>query len=145
MSNINVGDKFVMLSNGENIIVNKIIDNGVFECQLSNGNTFVATNTFFNECNKVVTENSVKKVHKKRLNSIPLRDVCIHVLKINNRGMTATEIYKYIKDNNMFVFSEKAKTPANTIHARLREYIKKNNDANITWEDKGKFIFHNSN
>lgn len=145
MSNINVGDKFVMLSNGENIIVNKIIDNGVFECKLSNGNTFVATNTFFNECNKVAAENSVKKVHKKRLNSIPLRDVCIHVLKINNRGMTATEIYKYIKDNNMFVFSEKAKTPANTIHARLREYIKKNNDANITWEDKGKFIFHNSN
>lgn len=145
MSNINVGDKFVMLANGENVIVNKIIDDGVFECKLENGDIFVATNMFFNECNKIITENIVKKVHKKRLNSIPLRDVCINVLKTTNQGMTATEIYKYIKDNNMFIFSEKAKTPANTIHARLREYIKKNNGSNITWEDKGKFLFHTSN
>ena len=152
---IEVNDKFIMTNNlnrTKNIVIKNKIDDDVFECQIEgdsfdNGRIFTATKNTISTWTKIedVIKNA-NNTYKRKRNLVPLIKVCIQVLKDNiSTELTATEIYKIIKENNLFVFSDKAKTPANTVHARIREYMKKQGDNSeivYSLNKKGKFAYH---
>ncbi len=135
---IEVNDKFVKCLNNipqSNCVIQitSKIDDDVYGCKFVNSNqSFVATTdtikTWVKQEDVVKNTTNVVKPKRKR-NAIPLIQICLQVLKrddVLSDGLTATEIYNIIKQENLFQFSENAKTPANTIHARIREYMKKN-------------------
>ena len=135
---IKVGNVFVQ-KNGSKPITIIGQEDGIFTCKLDNGDLFTATQDTVDSWVKIDISDIV--IPKRKRNKVSLKNVCIDVLKTTLEPMTATEIYKYICEHNLFKFSENAKTPANTIHARIREYMKKDNNNSIS-HSKGKFIYH---
>lgn len=137
---VKIGDMFVRQGGRKRI---KILgeEDGVFTCQLDDEQQFIATKDTVSSWVKVKTIDLIPSTRKR--NTISLKNVCIDVLKTTMQPMTATEIYKYICEHNLFQFSEKAKTPANTIHARIREYMKNDRHGLIKYHScgKGKFFF----
>lgn len=138
---VEINDRFI--TGGKTLIVNDKIDNGVFRCNFENeSNSFTVMEKSFANLERVSLPNNT--VRRKR-NLVSLINVCLNVLKSNqNSSLTATEIYKIVKEQNLFNFSEKAKTPANTIHARIREYMKKYGDNSVVQYDEnghGKFRY----
>ena len=137
---IKIGDVFVQKNGSKPItIIGK--EDDIFTCKLDNNDLFTATKDTVNSWVKVKIADIVPT--KRKRNDVSLKNVCINVLKTTMRPMTATEIYKYICEHNLFHFSENAKTPANTIHARIREYMKNDRDSAIKYQNgaKGKFVY----
>lgn len=154
---IQKGDVFVRkLNDGKEmeIQIKECLNKTNFECLVVKNNNvpldppenIVATKDTilsWNKVDKIITTYTKKEKIRKRLNSVSLKDVCINILRHENKPMTATEIYKVIQEKELFKFSEKAKTPVNTIHSRIREYMNKNSDSKIKYStEKGKFIYN---
>lgn len=134
---IKVGNVFVQKNGSKHITIIGQEDE-IFTCKLDNGDLFTATKDTVDSWVKIDIADIVTP--KRKRNVVSLKNVCINVLQTTMRPMTATEIYKYICEHNLFQFSENAKTPANTIHARIREYMKKDNNNSIS-HNKGKFVY----
>ena len=84
---------------------------------------------------------TVIKTHK-RLNQKTAAEVAIEMILEKNKPLTAKELVEMMKSEGTYIFSEKAKTPMNSVSTRLNQYINETVNPKIKKleGERGKFV-----
>ena len=87
-------------------------------------------------------EKKATKVSNKRLNQKTAAEVAIETILSKQKPLTAKELVDFMKTEGTYKFSEKAKTPVNSISTRLNEYINETKNPKIKKleGERGKFV-----